>query len=277
MTIKPKDNYLVTVEKKYTDEIVLSNGIKLFIDPSWNPTVHVSITGKIASLPINNSLNLKLNDEVIFSYVVIGQRDYTSTADVFHSLFEKYNSDFQRFMNGRGEAITIVSFPGVISKIYACCHLDQRGHLIGEGMQGSHSQMERWKSKFTFDGGGTFKYKNLIQTSGNDLWICKPEYIFSIKKGKKLIPISDRLILKPINVEIPKDILSEMMIKVPESSVFTRYYDRGELIHYDKETKIKKGQIVGFEPKYVERYDIDGKEHFLIRRRRILGIYENVS
>ena len=209
----------------------------------------------------------------MFSYVVIGQRDYTPTGNVFHSMFEgEVNPMFQRYKNGKGEYLNIKAMSGVIGYIWTGVHLNPRSELIS-GCQGSESEVSRWASQFTIGAGGGYKYKNLIQLEGKEYWICKPEYIFAQKKGKKLIPLADRLILNPINVEIPKDVLSEMMIKVPDSAVFARYYDRGELTHPDKTTGYKKGDIVGFDPKFVERYDVDGKEHFLLRKRRVLGRY----
>jgi hypothetical protein len=277
MELQPLDNYLVSIENKYVEEINLSNGLKLFFDPSFHPEKNVTIEGKIAGLPRNNTLNLSVNDTVMFSYVVIAQRDFTNVGHVFHSLFEKYNDDFQRFGNGKGEFITIVAFEGVISKIYACCHLDSRGQLIGEGMQGSFSQMERWKSQFTFESGGSYKYRNLIEIDGKELWLVKPEYVFGVKSGKKILSVGEKVILDVLDVPIPKDVVKEMNIKAPDSSLSARYYDRGLLTHYDKKTKLSKGEIVAFNPTFVEQYESNGKPFFLIKRKRIIGTYQKTN
>ena len=273
MNIQPLDNYLISVENKYVEEIITSSGVKFFLDPSWNPTMHTTVIGKVEKIPVNNSLELSIGDSILFSYVVIGQRDYASTGSVFHSMFEgEVNPMFQRYKNGKGEFLNIKAMSGIIGYIWTGVHLSPRSELI-DGCQGSESEVSRWASKFQIGAGGSYKYKNLLNIEGKEYWVCKPEYVFAKKDGKKLIPLSDRLILNPINVEIPKDVLSEMMIKVPESSVFARYYDRGELTHPDKTTGYKKGDIVGFDPKFVERYDVDGKEQFLLRKRRVLGKY----
>lgn len=274
LKIQPINDYHVSIENRYVEEITLGSGLKLFFDPSYHPEKNVTIEGRITAVPRNNIHNLKENDIVMFSYVVIAQRDFTGVGHVFHSLFEKYNDSFQRFANGKGEFITIVEFPGVISKIYACCHLDQRGHLIGEGMQGSHSQMERWKSNFTFESGGSYKYRNLLQIDDKELWVVKPEYLFGLRDGKKIQPIGEKLILDVLEVPVPKDVANELNINIPDNSLTARYYDRGILTHYDKKTKLKKGEILAFNPTYVEQYESQGKPFFLIKRKRIIGTYQ---
>lgn len=273
MTITPRDNYLVTVESKYTEEIILGDGIKLFIDPSYRPEHNVTVLGKVASISKNNPLNLSIGDEIFFSYVVIGQRDYTPTGNVFHSLFEEHNERFQRYRNGKGESLNIVAMPGIIGLIWVGTHLSDRGELIS-GCQGSESEVSRWKSQFTIGAGGGYKYKNLLNIEGKEHWIVKPELVFARRKGKKLEPLGDRLILKPLKVEVPKDILREMKIKIPDSAVYTEHRDKSELQFFDKKTGYKKGTIIGYEPKYLESYIVDGEKYQLLRTRRVLGTYE---
>lgn len=275
MVLKPKDNYLVTVDSKYTEEIILSSGIKLFIDPTFSPEQHTTVIGKISSIPIHNKLNLSIGDEIFFSYVVIAQRDYSQVGDVYHSMFEGDNQFFQRYKNGKGHTITIVVMPGIIGQIWVGTHLNERGDLIS-GCQGSESEVSRWKSQFTIGSGGSFKYKNLLNIEGQERWLVKPELIFAKKKGKKLQPLGDRLILKPIKVEVPKDVLREMKIKIPDSAVYTEHRDKSELQYFDKETGYQKGEIIGYEPKYVESYTVNGEKYQLLRKRRILGSYAKI-
>lgn len=273
MKISPVNNYIVTVNEKYVNEIMLDNGLKLFIDTGYNPTNHVTILGRVYSLPKNNYLNLSIGDNVFFSYVVVGQRDYSEVGSVYHSMFEGDNQYFQRYRNGAGHTVTIVAMPGIIGKIWVGSHLDDRGELVS-GCQGSESEVNRWKSQFTIGAGGSFKYKNLLNIEGVEQWVVKPEFIFAKKVGKKLHPLGDRLILKPLKVEVPKDILREMKIKIPDSAVYTEHRDKSELQFYDKETGYKKGTIIGYDPKYIESYTVDGEKYQLLRRRRVLGTYE---
>lgn len=271
MNIQPANNYLVTIENRYVEEIVTGSGIKFFVDTSFSPTQHTTVVGKIAAVPKNNSLHLELNQEIFFSYVVIGERNYAPTGHVFHSLMEKQVDIFQKYQNGRGEKLTIVSMPGVIGHIWVGTHLTERNELIS-GCQGSESEVNRWKSQFSFKS-DEYTYKNLIPNGNQELWVVKPEMIFARKKDKKLEPLGDRLILNPIQIQVPKDVQTEMGIKIPQSTLVAQYFDRAELTHYDKPTKLSKGDIVVFDPKFVEQYTVDGIPYYLLRRRRILGTY----
>lgn len=271
LKIQPINDYHVSIENKYVEEIITSSGIKLFTDVSYNPTQHTTVIGTIASLPKNNSLNLKVGEQIFFSYVVIGERNYAATGHIFHPLMEKQPDIFQKYANGKGEKLTIVSMPGVIGHIWVGTHLTDRNELIS-GCQGSESEVNRWKSQFSFQS-DAFKYKNLIPNGNEELWIIKPELIFARKRGKKLEPLGDRLILSPIQIPVPKDAQTEMGIKIPSSSLYAQYFDRAELNHYDKETKLSKGDVVAFQPNFVEQYTVDGIPYYLLRRRRILGTY----
>jgi co-chaperonin GroES (HSP10) len=271
------DNYLLTLDTKYTEEIFLEGGLKLYIDPSFRPEWNCTVVGTVASIPKNNTGAINIGDTVLFSYTVVGQRDFSGIGHVFHSMFDKYNDDFQRFSNGRGEMITIVAFTGVISKIYACCHLDERGRLIGEGMQGSFSQMERWKSQFTFDSGGAYKYKNLLPINSKDYWICRPTEIFAKIVDGELQSVGDRVIMQPLETELPSEIYSQMGLAVPNSSVSVRYYDRAIVLSFGESKHIHNGQIVAFDQKYLEKYEYNSKQYFLIKKKRILGEYKKIS
>jgi len=271
MNIQPANNYLVTIENKYVEEIITTSGIKLFTDTTFNPTQHTTVIGKIAAVPKNNHLGLKISEEIFFSYVVIGERNYAATGHVFHSLFEEESPRFQKYKNGKGESLNVIAMPGIIGLIWVGTHLSERNELIS-GCQGSESEVNRWKSQFSFKS-DEYKYKNLIPNGNNELWIVKPETIFARKKGKKLEPLGDRLILNPIQIQVPKDVQTEMGIKIPQSMLMAQYFDRAELSHYDKETKLAKGDVVAFDPKFVEQYTVDGIPYYLLRRRRILGTY----
>lgn len=275
MNIKPISNYLVSVENRYIEEVVTKSGIKLFTDPSYNPTQHTTVVGKICGVPLDNSLGLSMGDEIFFSYVVIGERNYASTGHIFHSLFEKHNERFQRYSNGKGEKLNVVAMPGIIGDIWVGTHTDERNNLIS-GCQGSESEVNRWKAQFSFSG-GDFKYKNLIPTPDGDLWAVRPDLIFAQKKGKKLLPLGDRLILNPIQLAIPKEAQTDLGIQIPQSSLSVQLMDRAELTHPVKDMNLKKGQMVAFQPNFVEQYTVDNVPYFLVRKRRIIGTYSKFA
>lgn len=81
MLICPYNNLLITIDKKFNDELHLPSGIKLFVDTVYNPQNHVTLRGKIVSLPKTiikridyegfSTKDLQVGDEVIFRYDVV--------------------------------------------------------------------------------------------------------------------------------------------------------------------------------------------------------------
>jgi hypothetical protein len=52
-----------------------------------------------------------------------------------------------------------------------------------------------------------------------------------------------------------------------------RYFDRARLLSGGERLGYKPGNVVSFEEKYIERYSIFGKEYFLIKERRVNGLW----
>jgi co-chaperonin GroES (HSP10) len=75
--MQPIRNYIhIKVDKQYNDEILLDNGGKLFIDPTWNPQEHVSICGEVVATPIAGVSIYSLECKGIVPEVQIGDRVY---------------------------------------------------------------------------------------------------------------------------------------------------------------------------------------------------------
>lgn len=270
MTIKPLQNYLLSLDSKYNETMVTKSGFKLFLDPTWKPEENATVTGKVVGTPPNSTL--KNGDTVFFSYVVVAQRDFESTSDVFTPMFEGDSPYFQRYRNGKGETLNIKAMPGKVSHIWTGALWSSTNEFL-DGMQGSEHELNRWKAKFNFGGNMKFKYRNLIPIQKRELWNCKPEYIFAKKTKKGLEAVGDRVILKPIDTPIPVEIQREMKIGVIDPTLSARYQDRATLVSGGKELGLKEGDIIGFDSRFNEKYDVDGQAYFLVKKKRILGTW----
>jgi hypothetical protein len=61
---------------------------------------------------------------------------------------------------------------------------------------------------------------------------------------------------------------------LPYQSVKVRYQDRGKIISGGEDLGLKKGDIVAFDQKYLERYKFWGKDYYLIKKHRISGLWQ---
>ena len=98
----------VRVTKKYQDEVEFSNGEKLFLDVSFNPEHHVTISGEVVALPRGEwckdtrgrwmKQELELGDHVYFNYLTVDEDNLvTGEKDVYlvelENVFCKITSD----------------------------------------------------------------------------------------------------------------------------------------------------------------------------------------
>lgn len=80
----PTNHILVTIDKRYDDEIHFESGVKLYKDVTYKPEHHATIIGRVQSVPNRftdhpdyKSLVPFVNegDEIIFSYLVVSDID----------------------------------------------------------------------------------------------------------------------------------------------------------------------------------------------------------
>lgn len=75
--MKPLWSFIVKVDKKFSDEIELSNGNKLFVDTRFNPENHRAYCGEIVAIPEGvDSYGAKVGDTLYFHHHVILSEGY---------------------------------------------------------------------------------------------------------------------------------------------------------------------------------------------------------
>lgn len=273
MKIKPVNDILVSLKKTVQDTVKLNGGLELYIDTHWQHQNHVTCEGVIEGLPKDNPYNgkVKVGDEVCFSYGVVANRTFADGSDNFYPSIE---SDYcQQFINGHQEKINILAVQGILTKKWVAVFIDKKGNFQ-HGIEGSESEIERWKAQFSFNGVQAFEFKNLIEYQGKQYWKCSYEDLFAKKVKNKLVAVGDRVILKPIDVKVPQDVATEMGLVSPKSSLSFRKIGQGTVVSGGEQLGLKKGDRVSFDDKIKESYDYFGKKYYLVREMNIFGIWQ---
>lgn len=279
--LSPVSKVLLSLEKPLQDQIVTESGLKFFIDPTYNKNFQATVTGKIAALPINPRTRkekeimsqLEVGDEVCFSYMVVSDMTFSSDANRFISIHDTDDGNLREFKSGMGESIRIYAMHGRISKIWVGVYEDKRGRFV-HGVQGTQAELERWMAQFPFGKTDEYTFNNFFEVDGNDYWKCELEDVFA-KRGKDghLVAIGDRIIMKPVDEEIPADV--KMGINLFGKDAKIRYQDRGRVISGGKGKGLKKDAVVGFNPTFLEKYQFFDKEYYLINERYVLGTWSD--
>lgn len=266
-----RNSVFLQVENALIEEITTESGFKLFLAPEYNLEHNVTVCAKVAELPTKLKANLSVGDEVAFSYTVISDRAFPDTVQYFVPVAE--GSHIKIWMNGKGEKVRMLAKPGVISLIWTGTYFDSKGQFQ-HGAQGTEREIDRWLHKnFSFGKPENFIYKNKITLNDKDYWKCSLENIFAKKVGDEIVSVSDRVICTPIDIPVDEQIREISGIHLPEGNIEMRLYDRATVVSGGESLGLKKGDIVSFEQKYCEKYELWGKMYFLIRERRLDGTW----
>lgn len=273
MAVKPVSKVLLSIEKAFQDEIITDSGLKFYIDPSYKKEWQVSVTAKIASLPVKYDKKyqkiidaLEVGDDVCVSFMVVSDFKFAGDGHRFMLTTEE-NDTFREYVNGSGYWVKVYALPGKISPIWVGVYQDNYMNII-DGIQGSQSQVETWLSQFPLGKTDIYTFNNFFEYDGKEYWECDLDQIFAKRVKGHLVAIGDRVICKPIEEIVPNEYL---IASHQGHDVKMRYMDRGRVLSGGKEMGIKKDSIISFDPKYCEKYEFYGKQYFLINQRLVNG------
>lgn len=280
MKAKPINHIFLNLEKPIQDTIKLGD-LELYLDGSYRPEWNATVVGEVYSLPKNPKgtdgkvvSKLKEGDKVLFDYSVVAERKFESDGDYFTEI-TKDSPYYQKFKNGKGESLLIVAMPGKISHIWVGTYHDKRGNFI-DGCQGAEHNISRWKAQFNFGNTQSFFFKNLVDTGTKDVWKADYRDIFAKVENDELITVGNRIILEPIDIDLPQDVIKEMGV-VDTINAKVRLGDRAKVLSVPEGVNLKKGDVVGFEPQFLEKYEYNNKQYYLIKSYRALGIWEDTN
>ena len=281
--IQPINNVLLTLDRALQDEILIEGGLKLYLDPTYQVEWHSTVTGIVAGIPKHPTglckdvcEKLRIGDEIAFSYRVVSDRRYPKVEDYFSPMFEPL-PERKEFRNSKGDSIKVVAMPAVhgkFNKIWVGFLTDRLGNHI-DGCQGNEHEVDNWLSKFKFSGVQDMYFNNLLNVKKNEYWRCAFTEILAKKDSKgRIKAINDRVICEPI--EEDKKYLWEIEngISLPYQDLKIRYVDRAKLISGGIEMGYREGDIIGFSPNYIEKYDLFGKKYYLIKKKHIIGKWQ---
>ena len=280
--ITPVNTVLLSLEKTLQDEIVLNGGLKLFLDPDYNIEWNATVTGKVAGLPSKPTgdcsdvvSRLHNGDEVAFTYRVVSDRTFGKAGNYFMPTMSD-NPYQKRFIDSENNRLFITAMPPAFNKfnkLWVGLLVDKGGKHL-DGTQGNEKEVERWLSGFKFSGTQDLAFNNLIKTGDQNLWRCQFTEILAVKNGEDIIAVNDRVICEPVEENYKHKLELQLKEKLPYQDIKLRYMDRGKLISGAEEMGFNKGDIVAFEENYIEKYDLWGKQYFLVKKKRLLGKWQ---
>jgi co-chaperonin GroES (HSP10) len=274
--IKPIKKVLISIDKALNDEIITEGGLKLYLDPSYDPSFHATVTGTVKGIPTNPTKEdksivsqLRIGDEIAFNYKVVINREYKSNSESFQSV-EK-NPAKRVFLNNKRQKIMVNALPYRGKVIWVGVLLDHKNNVL-DGRQGTNKEIEKWLSNFTFGEGASFVYKNLLEYDDINLWQTEAINIYAKKTSNGIVSLGDRVIMKPIFIDVTQQVKIMKGIHLPDNAVMTEYVDMAVVVSGGERIGINKGDTVMFDPLYIEKYRFFNEDYLLIKEKRIHAI-----
>jgi len=273
-TLRPFKDVILKLDKPIEETIKTAGGLELYLDSSWNPEQHVTVTGKVYALPHNHPYgdSLKVGDVVLFSYMVVADREFADEPGNYHPYIDEEN--LKIFINGHKEKIQIRAVQGIISKKFVCVHFDKHGEF-DYGFEGTKGEVDRWMAQFKYGDVQKYSFTNCIDLDGEILWKCRFDQIFAKKVGEKLISLSNMVILNPVDITVTPDKLEVNGVAVPQSAIKLRAQGMANIESCPEDVKLKKGVKIGYKDQFKLPYTFFGKDYFLLEKDRIEGVWLN--
>lgn len=285
-----QNNILVELPKAFQDELVASNGMKFYQDTTFRPEWNVSIQGKVASVPKKitqgdggmHSLDpdrprirpiVKTGDDLIFSYTIIMKRvQVDNRADVF-----------EREAPLNPYTTTWLSHSGLrlircylMNDKWECGLLDTKTKTFVDKVVGGEREVESFMGKYMPTENVGFNYKNLLPHEGKDYWMVDYSYAIAIKRAAGVFDmIGDYVMLEPIRE--PNRGTYQGLIEVYNIEQDTDFRAIGKVVAIgeplagDTKLSVKPNDIICSDIRYVEKYEIDGHDYWVVRQKYIYG------
>ncbi len=285
-----QNNILVELEKSFQDEIIADNGIKFYRDTTFRPEWNVTVKGRVASVPLkltvgnggNQSLDpdrvnirqiVKPGDEIIFSYLVVMNRKMTDNAGEVFTRDQPTDPYTCTWSNPNGLMIVRVY---LMNNKFEVGILDTKTKIWVDRIKGSSSEVQDFIGKHMPSENHGFNYGNLLPYNGRDYWMVDYSNAIAIKRGFSVYEmVGDYVLLEPIRE--PHRGVYQGVLEIHEIKQDTDYRAIAKVVSIGLPLKgavklsVKPNDTIVTDIRYVEKYEIDGHDYWVVRQKYIYG------
>lgn len=284
-----QNNILIELDKKFQDEVVSDGGIKFYKDTTFRPEWSTTITGKVASVPTRLTIGdgkaqsldpdrvrinqkIKIGDDIVFNYLVVMNRKMTDNAGEVFTREHPLSPYVTVWTNPNGQQI-IREY--LMNDKYQVSLIDTKTKIVVDTIKGWEKDVEDFMGKYMPTENHGFNYSNLLPYDGKDYWLVDYANAIAIKKDYGYEMVGDFVLLQPIRE--PFRGTYDGVIEVHEIKQDTDYratarlVSIGEPLKGNKKLSVKPNDIIVTDIRYVEKYEIDGKDYWVVRQKYIYG------
>jgi co-chaperonin GroES (HSP10) len=285
-----QNNILVELPKAFQDELVSDGGLRFYKDTTFRPEWSTTIKGTVASAPIKLTIGdgrvhsfsperpnikpiVKKGDKIIFSYLVVMNRTQTDNiGDIFERETPK-NPYTTVWRNPNGLELVRIYLQNDNFEVGL---FDTKTREWVDRIRGKERDVESFMGKYMPTENNFFNYNNLLPHEGTDYW--KVDYLNAIaiqKEDSTFEMIGDYVLIEPLHA--PMRVTEQGVIEVYNMEQSKDYKATGQIVSIGEPLKgepklnVKVNDIICTDIRYVEKYEIDRHDFWIVRQRYIYG------
>jgi len=285
-----QNHILVELPKAFQDELVTSNGLKFYQDTTFRPEWNVTLQGKVISVPTKLTFGdgqihsydpdririnpiIDVGDDIVFNYLVVMKRAQTDnraevfekepTVDPFVTTWSNYNDQKLIRVYLKNDRWKIGLY-------------DTKSRTWVDKLEGGERDIESFMGRYMPTENVGFNYHNLLPHEGKDYWMVDYANAVAIKKEDGTFQmVGDYVLVEPIRE--PFRGTHQGVIEVYEIKQDTDYRAIGRVVSIgepllgDTKLSIEPNDVICSDIRYVEKYEIDGHDYWVIRQKHIYG------
>lgn len=284
-----QNNILVELPHLFNEEVV-SGKFKFYQDTTFRPEWNTVIKGTVISVPkkitigsgagqsldpdrVNINPIVKEGDELIFNYLVVMKRKQTdNVGDVFERDDPKL-PNVNTWTNPKGLKV-IRAY--LMNNKYEIGLYDTKSKTWIDKIFGNFADTESFMGKYMPTENVEFNYGNYLPFGSNDYWMVDYANAIAIRHGVgDYEMVGDYVIVEPIREPFKRH--QQGLIEVYNMKQDDDYRAVGKVISIGEPLKgqvplnIKKNDTIVADIRYVEKYEIDGHDYWVVRQKYIYG------
>lgn len=284
-----QNNILVELDKLFQDRLISDGGMEFYKDTTFRPEWNTSVMGVVASVPKKLTVGggfdtidpdrplirpiVKPGDQLVFSYLVIMNRKQSDNAGEIFTRDQPVNPYTTIWSNPNGLQIVRIYLK---NNKYECGLFDTVSRTWVDRIKGGEIDVESFMGKYMPTENHGFNYRNLLPYDGRDYWMVDYPNAIAIKRAEGVFDmIGDFVLVEPIKEPSRGTYRGSLEIyNVDQSSDYFatgKVLSIGEPLLGDKKLNVKPNDIICADIRYVQKYEIDRKDYWVIRQKHLYG------
>jgi co-chaperonin GroES (HSP10) len=156
---------------------------------------------------------------------------------------------------------------------------DNQGTVYIKGMGLSMLEKDNWLGNFPFAESSNMVYENLFDWEGEEYWRVHYGHLLGYKRNGEMKMLGGNVLVDELSgMSVAKSGLIELLSRPQEENKAEgRILSIGDPLPGQKDLGLRAGDIVAYDKRYAQEYEIDGVTRMILRQNMLLAKKQNAK